>query len=218
MNIDVYQDITRKFFTEFIRYSYNDIRDFLKTKFPQLKRVSDPRKVEKPEDIVYEENGTNYGFASYEDSVIMTSGSTSPQKTWVRFNPTTIEYYTIKSDGSMMEEIYTVPILKLDDKFAGVEANYYDEEATKLLLQNRTPLAVNLKAEKEVLSLSPDSNVNYMTSYMRDDSGKIFIALKEPGVEGITKVDGTSLFKPIVELNLYDECLERLGKNKEGIK
>ena len=180
MNIDVYQDVIRRFFTG---YNESNIKGFLKAKFPRLKRISDP----------------------------------SPKKTWVRFRPDKFEYYTINSDGSMMEEIYYLPTTDFNQD-TEVTANYYDEEATKLLLEGRTALEVDFNEEKNALSLSPDGSVEYTARSAMDEAGdNVYVVLKEKGTDEEHRVDSTSPIRALAELQLYDKCMDNLGKSEDGI-
>lgn len=218
MIIDVYEDIAKKFFSKSVDLgTISEIKGFLKGKFPNLKRITDPRKISLQDQIIYEENGIHYHFENTDDAVIMQTGTAMVRSTLIRFLPQKIEGWFVGVNGDMFEEIYEYSTTNGKDGRVAAQAtiNYYDQKATDLLLQGRKATEFAYESEKDNLSLLPDATFQaYATPLTNIEGTKKWVEVGNSETnEKIAEFEGAmSSFEALAKSSLEDRCLMNLEK------
>ncbi len=166
MQIDYIEDILRRYF-ENLPIDRAEIACFLEERFPNIKRLNDPREV-KPEDILYESNGEIIKFQVNGNDVILSS-KTDTLSSDIVMNEFSISSYELENEALTMEVYF------FGQKERGFYSyNYYDSEATSLLLKGRNPLEFNISGEFKELSLEPDNSF-YVNVFKKEKKGfKLF--------------------------------------------
>ncbi len=166
MQIDYIEDILRRYFNN-MPVDKAEIACFLEERFPNLKRLNDPREV-KAEDILYESNGEIIKFQTKDNEVILNS-KTEESKCDISINEYSILSYELKDEALSIEEYY------FDQKDRSFYSySYYDSEATNLLLKGRNPLEFNISGEIKELSLEPDNSFYVNISKKERKGFKLF--------------------------------------------